>query len=124
MTKKKSSLLIKKILDQYFPNPKPSLKYKDLFTLAIAALLSAHATDKKVNEITTTLFKKANTPKEMLKISQNKLENIIRPIGLYKRKTKAILGLCKILAEKYNSKLPNSLQQLESLPGIGHKTAC
>lgn len=123
MTKKKRSQIIKKVLDRYFPNPKPSLNYKNLYTLAIAVLLSARATDKKVNEITHVLFKRARTPKEMLKLRQKELEGIIHPIGFYKTKAKAILGLSKILVEKYKSKLPNSFEKLQSLPGIGHKTA-
>ena len=123
MTKIKRAKLIKKILDEYFPNPKIPLKHKNLFTLAIAVILSAQTTDKKVNEITPHLFKIASTPKQMLKVPQKELENILRPIGLYKRKAKSILNLSKILVEKYSSKLPSTFKELESLPGIGHKTA-
>jgi len=123
MTKIKRAKLIKKILDEYFPNPKIPLKHKNLFTLAISVILSAQTTDKKVNEITPPLFKIASTPKEMLKLSQKELEIILRPIGLYKRKAKSILKLSKTLVEKYSSKLPSTFKELESLPGIGHKTA-
>lgn len=123
MTKNKRAQLVKKILDKYFPNPKVPLRYENLFTLAVAVILSAQATDKKVNEITLILFKKAKTPQQMLKISQKQLEKIIHPIGFYKWKAKAILNLSKILIEKYSSKLPSTFEELESLPGIGHKTA-
>ena len=123
MTKKQRSKIIKKILDEYFPDPKVPLKHKNLYTLLIAVVLSAQATDAKVNEITSLLFKKASTPKKMLLISQKNLEKIIRPIGLYKKKARSILELSKILVEKYSSKIPSAFEELESLPGIGHKTA-
>lgn len=123
MTKNKRAKLVKKILDEYFPNPKIPLKYKNLFTLTIAVILSAQTTDAKVNEITFPLFKKASSPKKMLKLSQKALEKIIRPLGLANKKAKAILELSKILVEKYSSKIPSTFEELESLPGIGHKTA-
>jgi endonuclease III len=123
MNKNKRVLLIQKILDEYFPNPKVPLKHTNLFTLAVAVILSARTTDKKVNEVTKILFKKAKNPSQMLKFSQKELQKIIHPIGFYKTKAKAILKLSKILEEKYSSKLPSSLEELESLPGIGHKTA-
>lgn len=123
MTKSKKVKLIQKILNKYFPNPKIPLKHVNLFTLAVAVILSARATDKKVNEITKNLFNKAKTPKEMLKIPKKELEKIIHPIGFYKWKAKAILDLSKILVENYSSKLPSTFEELESLPGIGHKTA-
>jgi endonuclease III len=123
MTKEKRAKLVKKILDKYFPNPKITLDHKNLYTFLIAILLSAQTTDKKVNEITKILFAKAKTPKEMLKLSQKKLEKIIKPIGLYSTKAKSILALSKILVDKYNSKVPNTFEELEALPGVGHKSA-
>jgi endonuclease-3 len=123
MTKKQRSKLVKEILDKYFKNPKIPLNYINTYTFLIAILLSAQATDKKVNEITPILFKKAKNPKEMLNIKLSELEKIIKPIGLYKTKAKNILKLSEILAEKFNSKVPKTLEELESLPGVGHKTA-
>jgi len=123
MTKKDRAKIVKKVLDKYFPNPKLSLHHKNLYTFLIAILLSAQSTDKKVNEISAILFKKAPTPKKMLKLSQKELEKIIKPIGLAPKKAKAILSLSKILLEKYNSKVPSTFKELESLPGVGHKTA-
>lgn len=123
MTKKEKAKIIQKILDKYFPAPKIPLTHNNLYTFLIAVMLSAQATDKKVNEITPLLFKKASSPKKMLKFSQKELEKIIRPIGLAPKKTKAILSLSKILIDKFESKIPSTFKELESLPGIGHKTA-
>ncbi|NGX34331.1 MAG: Endonuclease III [Candidatus Anoxychlamydiales bacterium] len=123
MTKKAKAKIVQKILNKYFPNPKIPLKHSNLYTFLIAVLLSAQATDTKVNEITPPLFKKANNPKKMLKFSQKDLEKIIRPIGLAQKKAKAILSLSKILIEKYKSKIPSTFKELENLPGVGHKTA-
>ncbi len=123
MKKNKRIKLIKKVLDEYFPNPKVPLRHTNLYTLTIAVILSARTTDKKVNEITKDLFKKVKNPKQMLQLTLKELQTIIHPIGFYKRKAKAILELSKILVEKYSSKIPSTFEELESLPGIGHKTA-
>jgi len=123
MNKQKKVQIIKKILDEYFPNPKFPLKYKNLFTLLIAVLLSQQSTDVKVNEITEILFKKAPTPEKMLNFSNKELIKLIQPIGLANKKAKAILKISKILKDKYNSKIPSSFEELEKLPNIGHKTA-
>ena len=123
MTKKEKAKIVQKILDEYFPNPKIPLKHTNLYTFLIAVLLSAQATDKKVNEITPKIFEKANTPKKMLKFSQKELEKILKPIGLAPKKSRAILSLSKILIEKFESKVPSTFKELESLPGVGHKTA-
>ncbi|MFA6119510.1 MAG: endonuclease III [Parachlamydiales bacterium] len=121
--KNKRALLVKKILNKYFPDPKITLHHKNLYTFLIAIVLSAQASDVKVNEITSDLFKKAKTPEEMLKFSESKLKKIIKPIGLSNRKTKAVLELSKILIQKYNSRVHSTFEELESLPGVGHKTA-
>ena len=123
MTKKEKVKIIKKILDEYFPSPKIPLNHTNLFTLLIAVMLSSQTTDKKVNEITSILFKKAKTPKEMLKLTQEEIEEIIKPLGFFKIKSKAILSISKILIDKYNSKVPDTFDELESLPSVGHKTA-
>jgi endonuclease-3 len=123
MTKKEKAKLIKEILNKYFKNPKIPLHHSNTYTFLIAILLSAQATDKKVNEITPILFKKAKNPKDMLKLKLSEIEKIIKPIGLYKTKARNILNLSKILVEKYNSKVPKTFEELESLPGVGHKTA-
>ena len=123
MIKKEKAKIIQKILDKLYPNPKIFLDHIDIFTLLIAVVLSAQATDKKVNEITKILFKKAKTPKDFVKIELKELEEIIKPIGLYKTKAKNIKKLSEILIEKFTSKVPNTFEELEFLPGVGHKTA-
>ncbi|MBN2479409.1 MAG: endonuclease III [Parachlamydiales bacterium] len=123
MTKDQKIKIIQKVLNHYYPNPKVPLKHKSTYTLLIAVLLSAMATDKKVNEITPILFKKANTAPKMAKLSVKEILKIIKPIGLAPQKAKAIFNLSKILQEKYKGKVPNTFKELESLPGVGHKTA-
>jgi endonuclease-3 len=114
---------IQKILDQYFPDPKPPLHHTDNYTLLIAVLLSARNTDAKVNQITPHLFKKAKTPEEMVLLTVDEIREIIKPCGLSPTKAKNIHRLSEILIEKYNGKVPKSFEALESLPGVGHKTA-
>ena len=114
---------IQKILDKKYPNPPVPLNHKDPYSLLIAVLLSARCTDKKVNEVTPNLFKLADNPQEMAKKSVNKVRKIVKPCGLSPQKSKAIVGLSKILVEKYESVVPDNFEQLEELPGVGHKTA-
>ena len=114
---------IQKILDKKYPNPAVPLNHKDPYTLLIAVLLSARCTDKKVNEVTPNLFKLADNPQDMAKKSINKVRKIVKPCGLSPQKSKAIVGLSKILVEKYESVVPDNFEQLEELPGVGHKTA-
>ncbi len=123
MLRKDRIKIIKKKLDEYYPNPKIPLKHKNTFTLLIAVMLSGNSTDKKVNEITPLLFKKASSPKQMIKLKLKELEKIIKPCGLYRTKAKAILETSEILLEKYKGKVPKTFEELESLPGVGHKTA-
>ncbi len=123
MNRKEKALFIANILDQLFPNPPIPLRHKDPFTLLIAVLLSARSTDAKVNEITPTLFALASTPAEMAKIPVETIRKIIKPIGLSPQKAKAIHHLSQILVDEYKSKVPKSFEELESLPGVGHKTA-
>ena len=114
---------IQKILDKKYPNPSVPLNHKDPYTLLIAVLLSARCTDKKVNEVTPNLFKLADNPEDMAKKSINNVRKIVKPCGLSPQKSKAIVGLSKILVDKYESVVPDNFEQLEELPGVGHKTA-
>ncbi len=123
MNKKEKVKIITEILDRLFPSPEIPLNHSNEFTLLIAVLLSAQCTDVRVNEVTPLLFSKADTPKKMIALSIAEIEKIIRPCGLYKNKAKAIWNLSKILLEKFDGKVPNDLPSLESLPGVGHKTA-
>lgn len=111
------------ILDELFPDPEIPLSFKDPYTLLIAVLLSAQCTDKRVNLITPQLFARAETPEKMILLDPKEIEAIIRPCGLSKVKSKAIWQLSQDLIEKHHSKVPKTLEKLEELPGVGHKTA-
>ena len=123
MTKKEKAMAIAGILEELYPETPIPLKHKDPYTLLIAVLLSAQSTDKKVNQITPILFAKANNPYDMVKLSIDEIREIIKPIGLSPQKSKAIYNLSKILIEKHNGKVPDTFENLEALPGVGHKTA-
>lgn len=110
-------------LEELYPETPIPLDHSDPYTLLIAVLLSAQCTDVRVNKITPLLFKKAKTPKAMVKLSVKEIEEIIRPCGLSPRKSKAIHELSQILLDKYEGEVPQSFEALEELPGVGHKTA-
>ena len=110
-------------LNKYFPNPKITLNYKSFYELLIATMLSAQTKDITVNKVTKLLFKKAKSPFEMVKLSLKEIEEIIKPCGLFKKKAAAILKISEILIKKYTKKMPNTFEELEALPLIGHKTA-
>ena len=120
--KEKINYIILK-LEELFPNPPIPLRHKDPYTLLIAVLLSARCTDARVNKVTPILFEKADTPEKMIKLSVEEIRQIIRPCGLSPQKSKAIFNLSKILITKHNSIVPDNFQDLEFLPGVGHKTA-
>ncbi len=123
MKKKDKIKEIQKILDKIYPNPSVPLNHKDPYTLLIAVLLSARCTDKKVNEVTPVLFELADNPIDMAKKSVSKVRQIVKPCGLSPQKAKAIVGLSKILVNKFDTLVPKNFEQLEELPGVGHKTA-
>lgn len=123
MKKAEKVLDIINILQREFPNPPIPLDHKDDYTLLIAVLLSAQCTDERVNKITPLLFAKADNPKDMLKLSAEEIREIIKPCGLSPRKSKAIYELSQILLNKHGGKVPASFEELEALPGVGHKTA-
>lgn len=125
MTKKDKAEGIMKILDKLYPKTPIPLKSKrnNHFTFLVAVLLSARATDKVVNKITPILFKLADSPEKMMKVPVEKIRGIIKPIGLSPAKSKNIRALSKILVEKFGGKVPAGFSELESLPGVGHKTA-
>ena len=123
MTKKEKINFIIENLSKLYPKIPVPLNHKDEYTLLIAVLLSAQSTDKRVNEITPILFSKASTPYEMIKLSIIEIRKIIKPIGLSPSKSKAIHELSKIIIDKHDGKVPSTFEQLEELPGVGHKTA-
>ena len=105
------------------PNPKSELEYSNAFTLLVAVVLSAQATDKSVNIATKELFQIADTPEKMLELGEEKLIGYIKSIGLYRNKAKNIIGLSKMLLQEFAGEVPNSMENLVKLPGVGRKTA-
>jgi endonuclease III len=123
MSKQEKVSHILQLLNEYVPNPAVPLQHKDAYTLLIAVLLSAQCTDERVNKITPVLFKQADNPYDMLKLTVDEIRAIIKPCGLSPMKSKGIYGLSKILVEQYHGQVPNTFEALESLPAVGHKTA-
>ena len=123
MTKKEKVDFVIKALQDLYPEITIPLDHSDPYTLLIAVLLSAQSTDVRVNQITPLLFAKAKTPKEMIKLSVEEIRDIIRPVGLSPMKSKGIYGLSHILLEKHKGKVPQTYEELEELPAVGHKTA-
>lgn len=123
MNKKNKVIFIIEELENLFPEVPIPLDHKDPYTLLIAVLLSAQCTDERVNLITPKLFKIADNPSDMSKLSINEIKEIIRPCGLSPMKSKGIYGLTRIILEKHNGKVPQTFEELEELPSVGHKTA-
>lgn len=123
MTKSEKVQFVIDTLEALYPEVPIPLQHKDAYTLLIAVLLSAQCTDERVNKITPLLFAIADNPYDMIKMSVDDIQKIIRPCGLGPMKSKGIYGLSKILIEKYNGEVPADFAALESLPAVGHKTA-
>jgi endonuclease-3 len=123
MTKQQRAEVVLKKLKAYYPKPPVPLDHKDAYTLLIAVLLSAQCTDERVNQVTPALFKLADTPKDMAEIDAEKIREIIKPCGLSPRKSKAISELSKIINSQHGGEVPQTYEELEALPGVGHKTA-
>tara|TARA_Y100001978_G_scaffold11937_1_gene9557 strand:- start:14 stop:667 length:654 start_codon:yes stop_codon:yes gene_type:complete len=123
MNKKERANIILKELNKLYPNPPIPLEHKNAFTLLVAVVLSAQSTDKKVNELTKDLFMIADTPSKMVKLGINNIYKYIRQLGLSKQKSKNTYLLSKMIIDTFNNKVPNTFEGLESLPGVGHKTA-
>ena len=111
------------MLDERFPSPPVPLDHDDPFTLLIAVLLSAQCTDVRVNEVTPGLFARARSPHAMVDVPVAEIRELIKPCGLSPQKSKAISGLSRILLDEHDGEVPESLEELERLPGVGHKTA-
>ena len=123
MKKIERSKIIISELQKLYPETPIPLNHNSPFTLLIAVLLSAQSTDKKVNELTEELFKVADNPRAMVKLGIDNIYKYIKQLGLSRQKSKNTYNLSKILIDKYNSLVPNTFKELESLPGVGHKTA-
>mgnify|MGYP000685533267 CR=1 FL=1 len=123
MLKKEKVDFVISTLNKLYPEIPIPLEHSDPYTLLIAVLLSAQSTDVRVNQITPLLFEKADNPYDMVKLSVEEIQDIIRPVGLSPMKSKGIHGLSQILIDKYNGKVPKDYEALESFPAVGHKTA-
>jgi endonuclease-3 len=123
MKKKEAADFVRVELEKLYPETPIPLDHTDAFTLLIAVLLSAQCTDARVNTITPHLFKRANNPFDMVKLSIEEIREIIKPCGLSPAKSKAIFNLSQIIINEHNGEVPASFEALEALPGVGHKTA-
>lgn len=123
MLKQERADHILKRLEELYPKTPIPLDHSDAYTLLVAVLLSAQCTDVRVNQVTPALFKLADNPQDMMKVPVDKIREIIRPCGLSPRKSQAISELSKILVEQHGSEVPDNFEDLEALPGVGHKTA-
>ena len=123
MTKKQRAQIVQEELEKLYPEVPIPLEHKDAYTLMVAVALSAQTTDKKVNQITPKLFAVADTPEKMAKLSFEEIRELIKEIGLTNSKAKNLKKMAEVLVEKYNSEVPQTYEELESLAGVGHKTA-
>lgn len=123
MNKSERVQFVLSTLEELYPETPIPLNHGDPYTLLIAVLLSAQCTDERVNQITPLLFAKANNPTDMLKLSVEEIQNIIRPCGLSPMKSKGIYGLSKMIMEQHGGQVPQSFEALEAMPSVGHKTA-
>ena len=123
MNETQRAKLILKILNKTYPNIKVPLKSRNVFTLLISVLLSAQCTDVNVNNVTKDIYPKYYKPEHFIKLGRRKIESLIKKIGIFRIKAKSIYNLSKILVNDYKGKVPKTFEELEKLPGVGHKTA-
>ena len=123
MTRAEKAERVRKILDELYPVPPIPLAHEDPFTLLVAVVLSAQCTDARVNMITPALFARARTPAAMAGLSVRDIDRIVRPCGLSPTKAKNIRGLSRLIVERHGGRVPDTFEELEALPGVGHKTA-
>lgn len=123
MNRKERALIIRRRLEELYPDPPIPLDHYDAFSLLVAVVLSAQCTDKKVNEVTPSLFEAGPTPSQMRDLGEKGIYPHIKSLGLAAQKAKNLAGLSRILAENHGSQVPSTFEELEALPGVGHKTA-
>ena len=123
MNNKEKAKIILRILNKTYPKVPIPLNYKNIFTLLISVLLSAQCTDVNVNNVTKSIYPKYNQPKHFVKLGRKKIEKLINKIGIFRVKAKSIYYLSKTIIEKHKGKVPKTYEDLEMLPGVGHKTA-
>ena len=123
MNEKQKAKIIIKTLNKIYPKAPVPLKSKNTFTLLISVLLSAQCTDVNVNNVTKDIYPKYYKPKHFVKLGRKKIEKLIKKIGIFRIKAKSIYNLSKMIIEKHNGKVPKTFEELEDLPGVGHKTA-
>ena len=123
MTKQEKVAFVINQLEEKYPETPIPLDHKDPYTLLIAVLLSAQSTDKGVNKVTPILFNRADNPYDMIKLSVEEIREIIKPVGLSPMKSKGIYGLSHIIIDQHKGKVPQTFEELEALPAVGHKTA-
>ena len=123
MKRAERAALVLRRLDELYAEPPIPLDHVDPYTLLIAVLLSAQCTDERVNQVTPGLFARADTPQAMARVPVDEVRELIRPCGLSPQKSKAIVGLSRILVDQHDGQVPDNFEALEALPGVGHKTA-
>jgi len=123
MTRAERAAYVDRRLAELYPETPVPLDHRDAFTLLIAVLLSAQCTDKRVNLVTPELFALADNPRAMARVPEEEIRRIIRPCGLSPQKARAISGLSRLLLEQHGGQVPRTFEELEALPGVGHKTA-
>jgi len=123
MSEEQRAKIVLKILNKIYPKTPIPLKHRNMFTLLVSVLLSAQCTDVNVNNVTKNIYPKYNKPEHFVKLGRKKIEKMIRSIGIFRIKAKSVYNLSKTLVEKYNGRVPETFDELEELPGVGHKTA-
>ncbi|AZA47817.1 endonuclease III [Chryseobacterium carnipullorum] len=123
MTKKQRAELVQKELEKLYPTVPIPLDHTDPYTLMVAVALSAQTTDKKVNQVTPYLFEVAGTPQRMARLEEFEIKELIKEIGLSNTKAKNLKRMAELLLERHNGIVPQTYEELEALPGVGHKTA-
>jgi len=123
MNEKQKAKIIIKTLNKIYPKASVPLKSKNIFTLLISVLLSAQCTDVNVNNVTKNIYPKYFKPEHFVKLGRKKIEKLIKKIGIFRVKAKSIYLMSKQVLEKHNGKVPKTFEELEKLPGVGHKTA-